>query len=320
MANISNIKVLQGNNLSLSGSTVQVTGALSTNGNLTVNGTITANELNINVTTVTSSVLYTSGSTKFGDTPDDTMQVTGSVLVSGSVVLAAGFAVTGAFNGDGAGLTSLNGSQVTSGVVGVGVGGTGQTTYSQGQLLIGNSSGSLTKSVLTPGAGVSITNGDGTIEISATGSGGTLTQVVGGNNIGTTSPSGPVVTVSLSSSLSDLTAVTGGNFLVTASLVATSSLAVSRVTVNAPYVVNDRDNVVLGNVTGSADLIVQLPLPTVLDGRTLTIKRVDEPLNAGALQVSCSVNIDNSNVFNLYGPYQSVTLIADSGSNKWFVV
>lgn len=320
MANISNIKVLQGNNLSLSGSTVQVTGALSTNGNLTVNGTITANELNINVTTVTSSVLYTSGSTKFGDTPDDTMQVTGSVLVSGSVVLAAGFAVTGAFSGDGAGLTSLNGSQVTSGVVGVGVGGTGQTTYSQGQLLIGNSSGSLTKNVLTPGPGVSITNGDGTIEISATGSGGTLTQVVGGNNIGTTSPSGPVVTVSLSSSLSDLTAVTGGNFLVTASLVATSSLAVSRVTVDAPYVVNDRDNVVLGNVTGSADLIVQLPLPTVLDGRTLTIKRVDEPLNAGALQISCSVNIDNSNVFNLYGPYQSVTLIADSGSNKWFVV
>jgi hypothetical protein len=320
MANISNIKVLQGNNLSLSGSTVQVTGALSTNGNLTVNGTITANELNINVTTVTSSVLYTSGSTKFGDTPDDTMQVTGSVLVSGSVVLAAGFAVTGAFSGDGAGLTSLNGSQITSGVVGVGVGGTGQTTYSQGQLLIGNSSGSLTKNVLTPGPGVSITNGDGTIEISATGSGGTLTQVVGGNNIGTTSPSGPVVTVSLSSSLSDLTAVTGGNFLVTASLVATSSLAVSRVTVDAPYVVNDRDNVVLGNVTGSADLIVQLPLPTVLDGRTLTIKRVDEPLNAGALQISCSVNIDNSNVFNLYGPYQSVTLIADSGSNKWFVV
>ena len=52
-------------------------------GNLEVLGTATVNELHI--TYITSSIIYTSGSTKFGDTIDDTHQFTGSVLVSGNV-------------------------------------------------------------------------------------------------------------------------------------------------------------------------------------------------------------------------------------------
>ena len=44
-------------------------------------------------------------------------------------------------------------------------GGTGQITYSNGQLLIGNSSNTLTKTTLTQGANISITNGDGSITI-----------------------------------------------------------------------------------------------------------------------------------------------------------
>jgi len=55
---------------------------------------------------------------------------------------------------------------VTSGTVGQG--GTGQTTYTDGQLLIGNSTGNtLTKTTLTAGAGVSITNGSGSISIAS---------------------------------------------------------------------------------------------------------------------------------------------------------
>lgn len=62
--------------------------------------------------------------------------------------------------------------------LGVAYGGTGQTSYTDGQLLIGNSSGNtLTKATLTAGAGVSITNGNGSITIAATGSGGTVTSV-----------------------------------------------------------------------------------------------------------------------------------------------
>ena len=51
-------------------------------------------------------------------------------------------------------------------------GGTGQTSYTDGQLLIGNSTGNtLAKSTLTAGSGISITNGSGSITIAATGTG-----------------------------------------------------------------------------------------------------------------------------------------------------
>lgn len=67
---------------------------------------------------------------------------------------------------------SKSGTVATFGTLAVGGGGTGQTTYSDGQLLIGNSAtGSLSKATLTQGSGVTITNGNGSITISASGSG-----------------------------------------------------------------------------------------------------------------------------------------------------
>ena len=51
-------------------------------------------------------------------------------------------------------------------------GGTGQTSYTNGQLLIGNASGGLTKATLTAGSNITITNGDGAITIASTGGGG----------------------------------------------------------------------------------------------------------------------------------------------------
>lgn len=60
-------------------------------------------------------------------------------------------------------------SEVT-GVLPVANGGTGQSSYTNGQLLIGNTSGNtLTKSTLTAGSNISITNGNGSITIAATG-------------------------------------------------------------------------------------------------------------------------------------------------------
>ena len=49
-------------------------------------------------------------------------------------------------------------------------GGTGQSTFTNGQLLIGNTTGNtLTKATLTAGTGVTITNGTGSITIAASG-------------------------------------------------------------------------------------------------------------------------------------------------------
>ena len=56
--------------------------------------------------------------------------------------------------------------------VAVNQGGTGQTSYTDGQLLIGNTSGNtLSKATLTEGSGISITNGNGSITIASSGGG-----------------------------------------------------------------------------------------------------------------------------------------------------
>ena len=74
----------------ISGS-IDVTGSLATTGNFTVqgdttiNGTLTANEFHTTFTSA--SIIFESGSTKFGDTLDDTHQFTGSADITGSFKL-----------------------------------------------------------------------------------------------------------------------------------------------------------------------------------------------------------------------------------------
>ena len=75
-----------------------ISGSVGITSNLTVLGAVNASQFNINV--ISSSIIYQSGSTKFGDTADDIMSVTGSIQVSGSVTASA-------FVGDGSGLTNL---------------------------------------------------------------------------------------------------------------------------------------------------------------------------------------------------------------------
>jgi hypothetical protein len=104
----------------------------------------------------------------------------GSAVVSSSLT-SVGTIGTGIWNGT---------------TIGTGYGGTGQTTYTDGQLLIGNSTGNtLSKSTLTAGSGVTISNGSGTITISATGSGGTVTAVTGTSPIASTGGTTPAISI-----------------------------------------------------------------------------------------------------------------------------
>jgi hypothetical protein len=83
-----------------------------------------------------------------------------------------------------------NGSGTDSGTP-VNRGGTGQTSYTDGQLLIGNSIGNtLTKNTLTPSTGIGITNSHGSISIANTG----VTSVAAGSGI-SASPSTGAVTI-----------------------------------------------------------------------------------------------------------------------------
>ena len=101
-----------------------------------------------------------------------------------------------------------------SGTVAVANGGTGQTTYTNGQLLIGNASGGLTKATLTAGTGVTITNGDGTITINAP-EVGTVTSVSGTGTVngitltGTVTSSGSLTLGGTLSGVSLTTQVSG---------------------------------------------------------------------------------------------------------------
>ena len=103
----------------------------------------------------------------------------------------------------GTGLTLSAGTMSLSNPVAVSLGGTGNNSYTDGQLLIGNTlTGGLTKATLTAGTNVTITNSNGAISIAASGGGGggsgTVTSVgMSGASTGltfTSSTSNPVTT------------------------------------------------------------------------------------------------------------------------------
>ena len=81
-----------------------VSGSQLITSDLFVFGAVNAKQFNINV--ISSSVIYQSGSTQFGNTIDDTHSFTGSVYITGSLEVT-GSIKANSFVGDGSGLTNL---------------------------------------------------------------------------------------------------------------------------------------------------------------------------------------------------------------------
>lgn len=75
-----------------------ISGSLGITSDLTVLGSVNARQFNISV--ISSSILFESGSSNFGNTSDDIHSFTGSVEVTGSVTAIS-------FVGDGSGLTNV---------------------------------------------------------------------------------------------------------------------------------------------------------------------------------------------------------------------
>ena len=172
------------------------------------------------------------------------------------------------------GLTTSGGPITTSGTItlagtlAVANGGTNQTSYTDGELLIGNSTGNtLTKATLTAGTGVSITNGTGSITIAATNNG-TVTSVdVSGGTTGLTTSGGPVTssgTITIAGTLitsnggTGLNSYTAGDLVYYATGTALSQLAIGSSTFiltstgTAPQW-SDPSGITVGTATNATD-------------------------------------------------------------------
>jgi hypothetical protein len=181
------LATVSGNYLSLSGQeitagTVPVslggTGTTSVGAARTALGVDAAgtdNSTNVTLATISSNYLSLSGQEITAGTVPVSLGGTGATSV-GAARTALGVDAAGTDNSTNVTLAtvssnylSLSGQEITAGTVPVSLSGTGQTSYTDGQLLIGNSSGNtLSKSTLTQGSGISITNGNGSITIEST--------------------------------------------------------------------------------------------------------------------------------------------------------
>ena len=213
--------------VNVSGGTTGLTtsgGPITTSGTITLAGTLDVDNGGTGATTAANArtnldVPSRSGSGASGtwsiDVTGNAGTVTNGVYTTGSysnpswITTLAGSKITGNISGNAAGLTST---------LGTGTGGTGQTTYTNGQLLIGNASGSLSKATLTAGSNITITNGDGTITIAATGGGsGTVTSVnASGGTTGMTFSGGPITSSGTLTMAGTLAVANGGTNATTA--------------------------------------------------------------------------------------------------------
>lgn len=257
---------------------LSLSGTVTTSGNLTLSGTLSVTGSNFGSQTanyVLAAPNGTAGTPTFralvaADIPTLNQNTTGTAAgLSSTLVVSSGgtgaTTLTGYVKGNGTSAftaaSTIPGSDITGNIagnaagltatLGVASGGTGQTSYTDGQLLIGNSTGNtLTKATLTAGSGISITNGAGSITITSTAGGtGTVTSVgVSGGTTGLTTSGGPITTsgtITLAGTLGVANGGTGATTL-TGILKGNGTSAVTAATAGTDYVLPS------GNITGTA--------------------------------------------------------------------
>lgn len=276
----------------LSGTSYNGSAAVTINNTGVTSLTGTANQVNVSASN--GSVTLSLPSPINVDTTGNAGSVTNGVYTNGSyadptwITSLAGSKITGNISGSAGNVT---------GVVAVLNGGTGQTSYTDGQLLIGNSTGNtLTKSTLTAGTGISITNGGGSITINATNAG-AVTSVTGTSPV--VSSGGATPNISLASGYGD----TQNPY---ASKTANYFLAAPNGTAGVP----------------TFRAVVAADIPTLNQNTTGQAGSVANALTAGTgisysvgttYNGSAAITINNSGVTSLTGTANQVTVSASTG-------
>ena len=221
----------------------------STTGAITLAGTLGPTSGGTGLTTYTQGdLVYATATNTLGKLAD---VATGNALISGGVSADPSWGKIG--------LTTH-----VSGTLPVANGGTGQSTYTDGQLLIGNSTGNtLTKASLTAGTGISITPGSGSISIASTVTSGlTIT-----NDTTTATALYPTFTSATSGSISGasvtstkLTFVPSTGALTAPNIVASNGMLVNSATVSTNYSIPVGSNAIaVGPVTVASGAAVTIP-------------------------------------------------------------
>ncbi len=208
--------------------------------------------------------------------------------------------------------TATTGAVTVAGTLGIANGGTGQTTYTDGQLLIGNTStNGLTKATLTPGSGVSISNGNGSITISATGAGGTVTSVsfTGGIVSVATATTTPALTVAGTSG--GVPYFSSGTTWASSAALAANAIVLGGGAGAAPATTTTGTGVVtaLGNNANATG-----GFTTINGTATLTNKRIDPRTSTTTATATLTPDISAFDQYNLTAQDQALTVAAPTGT------
>ena len=229
------------------------------------------------------------------------------------------------FSGNSTGLTPATptaGAISLAGTLNVANGGTGQTTYTNGQLLIGNTTGNtLAKATLTAGTNVSITNGAGAITINATDQFvGTVTSasVVSANGF-----AGTVATATTTPAITLTTTITGvlkGNG--TAISAATKDVDYfapsAPITKTADFTIGTNENFFINNKTTTA-CTVTFPAASSWTGRQITIKNMQAQLVNSASSNVVPIDSTSAGTAILLGVVGNWATLLSDGTN-WVIM
>jgi len=145
--------------------------------------------------------------------------------------------------------TATSGAITVAGTLAVANGGTGQTSYTNGQLLIGNTTGNtLAKATLTASTGISVTNGAGSITLTNT----APDQVVSLTGAGTTTISGTYPSFTITSNDAYVGTVTSVGLSMPTQFTVTNSPVTSSGTLTAAWNTQTANYVLAGPTTGAA--------------------------------------------------------------------